>query len=66
MKNIDDVIRQKTLEIQQLQKQIEVLRLAARLLTDEGEGLPDGYRPSNTATVTGISNAPGNSNRQFP
>ncbi len=35
MRNIYEVIRQKEAEIQQLQKELEALRLAARLLTDE-------------------------------
>jgi hypothetical protein len=35
MRNIYEVIRQKEAEIQQLQKDLEALRLAARLLTDE-------------------------------
>ncbi len=37
MKNIYDVLRQKEAELQQLQKEIEALRIAARLLADEGE-----------------------------
>ena len=35
MKNIYDVIRQKESDIQQIQKELEALRLAARLLTDD-------------------------------
>ncbi len=37
MKNIYDVLRQKEAELQQLQKEIEALRIAARLLSDENE-----------------------------
>lgn len=37
MKNIYDVLSQKEIELAQLQKEIEALRLAARLLSDEGE-----------------------------
>ena len=37
MKNIYDVIRQKEQEISELQRQIEALRTAARLLADDQE-----------------------------
>lgn len=37
MKNIFEVIRQKEQEIQELQKQIDALRIAARLLSDDSE-----------------------------
>ena len=37
MKNIYEVLRQKENEIQQLQKDIEALRVAARLLADDGD-----------------------------
>ncbi len=37
MKNLYEVLRQKELEVQQLQKEIEALRLAARLLADDNE-----------------------------
>jgi hypothetical protein len=37
MKNIYEVLRQKENEIQQLQKDIEALRVAARLLADDNE-----------------------------
>jgi hypothetical protein len=37
MKNIYEVLRQKELELQQLQKEIEALRVAARLLADDNE-----------------------------
>lgn len=37
MKNIYEVMRQKEQEIQQLQKDIEALRVAARLLADESD-----------------------------
>ncbi len=35
MRNIYEVIRQKEAEIQQLEKELEALRLAARLLTED-------------------------------
>lgn len=37
MKNIYDVIKQKEAQVQQLQKEIEALQIAARLLADETE-----------------------------
>ncbi len=44
MKNIYEVIRQKESEVQQLQKDLEALRVAARLLADENE--PDLMKPA--------------------
>ncbi len=41
MKNIYDVLRQKEAELQQLQKEIEALRIAARLLSDDNEARAD-------------------------
>ncbi len=40
MKNIYDVLKQKEAQLQQLQKEIEALQIAARLLSDEAEGMP--------------------------
>ena len=37
MKNIYDVIRQKETELGQIQKEIDALRVAARLLTEEND-----------------------------
>jgi len=37
MKNIFDVLRQKEAELLQMQKEIEALRVAARLLAEEGD-----------------------------
>lgn len=37
MKNIFDVLRQKESDLQQLQKEVEALRIAARLLADESD-----------------------------
>ncbi len=50
MKNLYDVLRQKEAEIQQLQKDIEALRVAARLLADEGEAETVAARPMPTPT----------------
>ena len=37
MKNINDVLQQKEAELQQLQSEIEALRLAAGLLSEDGD-----------------------------
>ncbi len=46
MKNIYDVLRQKESEVQQLQKEIEALRVVARLLADDGDGEVSSSRPA--------------------
>lgn len=40
MKNIHEVLRAKEQQLQQVQKEIEALKTAARLLADEGEATP--------------------------
>ena len=45
MKNIYEVLRQKELEFQQLQRDIEALRVAARLLADDNEAATSTARP---------------------
>ena len=37
MKNIFDVLKQKEAELQQIQKEIEALRVAARIMQEDGE-----------------------------
>lgn len=39
MKNIYDVLKQKEAQIEQLQAEIEALKIAARLLADDGDVL---------------------------
>lgn len=53
MKNIYDVIRQKEQEVTELQRQIEALRTAARLLADEHDSTSESFSPrsSNSASV---------------
>jgi len=53
MKNIYDVIRQKEAEIGQLQKEIEALRLAARLLTEESD-----LRAEGVGRLPGVTSGP--------
>jgi hypothetical protein len=59
MKNIYEVMRQKEAEIQQLQREIEALRTAARLLADENDPSPDSFGRSSSSAGTGpMSTAP--------
>lgn len=70
MKNIYEVLRQKESDLQQLQKEVEALRLAARLLADEsGESLKAmrGAVPISAASGNGAEvEAPVTPFRQFP
>jgi hypothetical protein len=52
MKNIYEVLRQKELEIQQLQRDIEALRVAARLLADDSEAETSISRPLASSVPT--------------
>ena len=51
MKNVYEVLRQKELELTRLEKEVEALRVAAPLLSDEKEQLAEAPKPSLTATV---------------
>jgi hypothetical protein len=74
MKNIYEVLRQKEDEIQQLQKDIEALRVAARLLADDNEldtmrtVTSTGTAPRVSATAVGAAVKPAETLgiRQFP
>ena len=78
MKNIYEVLRQKENEIQQLQKDIEALRVAARLLADDNEldtmrtVTSTGTAPRVSATAAGAAAKPAETLgpavgiRQFP
>jgi hypothetical protein len=50
MKNVYEVLRQKELELTRLEKEVEALRVAAPLLSDEKEQLAEVPKPSLTAT----------------
>lgn len=66
MKNVYEVIRQKEAEIQQLQRDLDVLRAAARLLGEENES--ESGKPSAVPRAAG-SAAPAPREtvlRQFP
>jgi hypothetical protein len=51
MKNVYEVLRQKELEMTRLEKEVEALRVAAPLLSDEKEQLAEVPKPSSTATA---------------
>jgi len=51
MRNIYDVIRQKEAEAQQLERELEALRLAARLLTDDVKVESEPPKPMRTAVA---------------
>lgn len=54
MKNVYEVLRQKEIELARLEKEVEALRVAAPLLTDDKEALADSAvnKPTLTATPT--------------
>ena len=79
MKNIYEVLRQKELELQQLQKDIEALRVAARLLADDDAeaasvsrstsssvGTPRIAPPVTVSTKPAENMGPAQAIRQFP
>jgi hypothetical protein len=49
MKNVYEVLRQKELELARLEKEVEALRVAAPLLSDEKESMSDSPKPTLTA-----------------
>jgi hypothetical protein len=61
MKNIHEVLREKEQQIEQLQRDIEVLRAAARLL--DGDGGSSSAASSASREPVGVSTASG---RRFP
>jgi hypothetical protein len=51
MKNVYEVLRQKELELTRLEKEVEALRVAAPLLSEEKEPLGEAPKPSLAATA---------------
>ncbi len=51
MKNVYEVLRQKELELTRLEKEVEALRIAAPLLTEEKESGAESLKPILAATV---------------
>jgi hypothetical protein len=58
MKNVYEVLRQKELELTRLEKEVEALRIAAPLLSEEKESLSDTGALSKSATATPIPQQP--------
>ena len=56
MKNVYEVLRQKELELARLEKEVEALRVAAPLLSDEGKDSLDALKP--TPATAGVSQHP--------
>jgi hypothetical protein len=50
MKNVYEVLRQKELELTRLEKEVEALRVAAPLLSEEKETLAEAPKPSLAAS----------------
>jgi hypothetical protein len=50
MKNVYEVLRQKELELTRLEKEVEALRVAAPLLSEEKETMAEAPKPSLAAT----------------
>ncbi len=51
MKNVYEVLRQKELELTRLEKEVEALRVAAPLLSDEKEVIAEAPKPTLTAAA---------------
>jgi hypothetical protein len=58
MKNIYEVLKQKEAQIQQLQKEIDALRIAARLLSEDGEMEPSVRPMSSVVAGTPLATVP--------
>jgi len=54
MKNVYEVLRQKELELTRLEKEVEALRIAAPLLSEEKEGV-EATGVNKSATVSGAT-----------
>ena len=53
MKNVYEVLRQKEQELIRLEKEVEALRVAAPLLSDDKDSITDGdHKPTLAGTVT--------------
>ncbi len=58
MKNVYEVLRQKELELARLEKEVEALRVAAPLLSDEKESSADASKPVLAAANSSASQQP--------
>ena len=69
MKNIVEVLRQKEAELQRLQGEVEALRVAIRILSDEAESSARGAVPAGTLPEFRVKESltvPDAPARQFP
>jgi hypothetical protein len=69
MRNLADVLRQKETELQTLEREIEALRLAARLCSEDGDVVPSLRAESAAAPkpIRGVSlEEPTRTMKQFP
>ncbi len=58
MKNVYEVLRQKELELTRLEKEVEALRVAAPLLSEEKEQMAEAPKPTLTSRPTATSSGP--------
>jgi hypothetical protein len=59
MKNVYEVLRQKELEMSRLEKEVEALRVAAPLLSDDKDiGAENGAKPTLTPAATSAPQQP--------
>jgi hypothetical protein len=65
MKNITEVLREKEAQLQQVQMEVDALRVAMKLLSEDGDNHGRSLAPTGTeARVQEIKNS--SSSRQFP
>jgi hypothetical protein len=50
MKDVNEVLRKKEVDLQELHREVEALRIAARLLSDQGESATTYTRPATPAS----------------
>jgi hypothetical protein len=58
MKNVYEVLRQKELELARLEKEVEALRVAAPLLSEEKEGTSEPASSKPTLTTATVAQQP--------
>lgn len=68
MKNIVEVLKQKELELQQIQTEVDALRLAMRLVSDDGDIHGRPLAPTGTSSESRVKeiNTGSAPTRQFP
>jgi hypothetical protein len=68
MKNIIEVLRQKEQELQQLQIEVEALRVAIRLVSEDGDSRGLSLAPTGTSSDSRVTERSASTSavRQFP